>query len=204
MSDRYHPPEGDLSAYLDGELPAAAQDEIAQHLAGCNECQARLSSFQYVFTALEQTPSLPLERDLSASVLAALQTAPVRNPAAQPKSSSWLRQATLLQVALALLLLAFFGPQTWATWRLGWETIVPTTLRPELAQWAQGVAQHLRSIAGSLDHLYIQARQALEPPLLNQIDTPAALALLAAAGLAWLVTNGLLFRAGQAGSLLRE
>jgi anti-sigma factor RsiW len=37
-----------LSAYLDGELPAGEREEVAQHLAACAECAARLAEFAAV------------------------------------------------------------------------------------------------------------------------------------------------------------
>jgi hypothetical protein len=37
-----HVTEGDLQAYLDGALDAAARREVSQHLAGCTECVAEL------------------------------------------------------------------------------------------------------------------------------------------------------------------
>lgn len=44
MSSLTHPPDGDLRALLDGELPSTHHRTLDEHLAGCATCRARLSA----------------------------------------------------------------------------------------------------------------------------------------------------------------
>lgn len=45
-----------LSAYHDGELPAAQSEAIAQHIASCSECLAELNAFDSLRSVFEQAP----------------------------------------------------------------------------------------------------------------------------------------------------
>jgi anti-sigma factor RsiW len=55
---RLEPTVDELSAYLDNELDAAAQERIAAHLAGCPDCEARLEGLRRTAYAIR---ALPLE-----------------------------------------------------------------------------------------------------------------------------------------------
>jgi Putative zinc-finger len=46
----------ELSAYLDHELDAATQARIAEHVAGCHECRARLDGLRETVTAIRAMP----------------------------------------------------------------------------------------------------------------------------------------------------
>jgi hypothetical protein len=46
----------ELSAYLDHELDAATQARVADHVAGCHECQARLDGLRETVTAIRAMP----------------------------------------------------------------------------------------------------------------------------------------------------
>ncbi|MBN1418509.1 MAG: zf-HC2 domain-containing protein [Planctomycetes bacterium] len=70
---------GDLSAYLDGELPSASAAEIERHLAGCPGCREELATLRRVAELVRRLPretapaNLPLrvEASISASAGAA-------------------------------------------------------------------------------------------------------------------------------------
>jgi len=46
----------ELSAYLDHELDAATQARVAEHVAGCDECRARLDGLRETVTAIRAMP----------------------------------------------------------------------------------------------------------------------------------------------------
>jgi anti-sigma factor RsiW len=46
-----------LSAYLDGELRGSRLQQVEEHLAGCQECQAELQALQGLSALLQEVPS---------------------------------------------------------------------------------------------------------------------------------------------------
>jgi anti-sigma factor RsiW len=61
-----------LSAYVDRELPAAACDEIRQHMAGCADCRIVLRTLKKTIALCRQAPAKPLSRVAMARVLRAI------------------------------------------------------------------------------------------------------------------------------------
>lgn len=57
MSPRH--PEGDLTAYLDGALPAARAEEIRRHLDGCADCRYALARLRSAVALLGKLPAAP-------------------------------------------------------------------------------------------------------------------------------------------------
>jgi anti-sigma factor RsiW len=54
MGSSAHPPDGELRALLDGELPVADRTAVQQHVAACSTCPARLTAIQQASQATEQ------------------------------------------------------------------------------------------------------------------------------------------------------
>jgi negative regulator of sigma E activity len=97
-----------LSAYLDGELPAAERAEVAAHLAACPECAELLAAFAAVD---EEAGSLPAEApDGYFDGFAARVTA--RLAAERPAAARARRLPAWTWAAAAALLLAVVTPLT--------------------------------------------------------------------------------------------
>lgn len=76
-----------LSAYVDGELDHARREEVAVHLAHCQQCRDEAAVLRRVKGALRTDGALPAPDDLAARVLAA--TAASSQPAfVQPSFSA--------------------------------------------------------------------------------------------------------------------
>ncbi|MCP4362459.1 MAG: hypothetical protein GY796_31010 [Chloroflexi bacterium] len=110
-----------LNEYLDGVLDAAARQDVETQLAESPEAQVRLAELQTLFVAFGDMAEVPLTRDLSGSVLAALHE-PVK-----PETVRWLRYLPWLQLTAVILLILLF----WATiqgWLLNGRTFLTATL----------------------------------------------------------------------------
>lgn len=58
-----------LSAYLDGDLSPDKMKEVADHLSGCESCQAALSELRQVRDALRSLPEVEVPGDLHSSIM---------------------------------------------------------------------------------------------------------------------------------------
>lgn len=65
-----HPTEGSLYAWLDDALTDDRAIAIAKHVEACEFCQQRVAVIQRLFQVISSLPEYPLERDLSAGVIA--------------------------------------------------------------------------------------------------------------------------------------
>lgn len=70
----------ELSAYLDGELDAAAQQRVTTHLMACPACAARLAGLQALAAGFRALPEEKLGFDLAGVIEGRLAAAP-RRPA---------------------------------------------------------------------------------------------------------------------------
>ncbi len=64
-----HLTDSELNEYLDHVLGPSERQALERHLTRCDECRARLSELQHLFTSLEDLPETKLQGDLSAAVL---------------------------------------------------------------------------------------------------------------------------------------
>ena len=55
-------PSSDLTAYLDGALPAAERERVGRHLAGCPACRTERDRLAATLAALARTPPPPPPR----------------------------------------------------------------------------------------------------------------------------------------------
>ena len=76
-----HPSDTILNEYLDMVLPPETRAEVETHLAACSDCAARLTALRALFASLKSLPELPLQRDLTPDVLAAIQPTAAPSPA---------------------------------------------------------------------------------------------------------------------------
>lgn len=83
-----------ISAYIDGELPAARRQAIAAHIAACPECAAVAEDYRSIGTRLVAAASRQPPTDLAARISARLDTEP------PVVAASWLRPQLARQVAL--------------------------------------------------------------------------------------------------------
>ena len=89
-----------LTAYLDGELPAALRTEVAEHLAGCPACARELEELRLAHSLLERWATPEPSSEARARAWRALRRE--RRPAAQParERPGWVRP--LVRYALPL------------------------------------------------------------------------------------------------------
>jgi anti-sigma factor RsiW len=103
-----HPDDIQLNEYLDGYLVDDQIMALKLHLESCPQCTTRLDELRSVFVSLEMLPDLPLERELSSEVVAAI----------QPKwklSQRWIWGA-LAQFILAVIVILWAVPSRLKTW----------------------------------------------------------------------------------------
>ena len=95
-----HVTDVQLNEYLDEATNERAQ--IKSHLSSCDECAARLTTLQILFTEIESLPELALTKSLAAPF-----TSPQSLPAGLPR---WLPLTVTLQAAVALVSLVIAAP----------------------------------------------------------------------------------------------
>ncbi|HEV2014270.1 MAG TPA: zf-HC2 domain-containing protein [Candidatus Dormibacteraeota bacterium] len=84
----------ELSAYLDHELDASAQARVAEHVAGCQSCQARLDGLRQTANAVR---ALPMETPRRTFTI----------PAQRRQAWRWAPVGWVGSAAVALLVIAF-------------------------------------------------------------------------------------------------
>lgn len=184
MGTTSHLNDDQLNQYLDGVLDPGQVAGLEAHLAGCGDCQSRLTDLQALFSALEALPEAPLGRDLTPQVMAALQPPPI-----PWRAGRWV---AAFQVATAVAVLLISWPLL--------QSLVPpaTTLQFQqaLADWLN---QTLAGLAAGLEAwrlavtAWVQQALALARPSAYIPGFAANLwPWLAALGLLWLLGNGLL------------
>jgi anti-sigma factor RsiW len=74
--------QGELEAYVDGELSRERTALLERHLAGCEGCRAELARLQAVVVALESWPLMAEPAELTARVMAQVRPRPGVSPSA--------------------------------------------------------------------------------------------------------------------------
>ena len=135
MDSVTHPHEGDLQAYLDGELESPNRDDTRLHLEGCQRCSESLAELQAMSEATAgalssldiATPTLAAS-ELRAAYEARGATAP--RPTARPRllgvpfpSQPWLRAAAVAVVALGGTAAALPGSPVRGWLGTGWQLV---------------------------------------------------------------------------------
>ena len=96
-----HVTDEQLNEYLDNESTERAQ--IEAHISSCDECAARLTALQTLFTEIESLPELELTRPVAVRF-----TLPSSLPV--PQLPAWLTLTTSLQAVAALVAIIFATP----------------------------------------------------------------------------------------------
>ncbi|MFY2556576.1 anti-sigma factor family protein [Corallococcus terminator] len=105
--------EEDLTAYVDGELPAARRVEVEAHLGGCTGCRATEALLRHTVARVAELPDFVPSLDTRRAVLAKLEALPVPW---WERLSVLLRPSVLvpsagLAVAVGLALVVGVGPE---------------------------------------------------------------------------------------------
>jgi hypothetical protein len=104
-----HLDEFQLNEYLDGDLDPNEFAIFKNHLSDCLSCASRVEQLRGVIDELEDLPEISLSRDLSQSIVAALQPE-LRLP--QP-----VKIGAITQMILALVVLVLAIPPLLRTWQ---------------------------------------------------------------------------------------
>ena len=88
-SDVNEPALEELSAYLDHELDSEAHARVAAHIAGCQDCQARLDGLRQTTYAVRALPMETPPRAFTIAYAVAVDMNPLRIPTnnASPRTS---------------------------------------------------------------------------------------------------------------------
>lgn len=107
--------EADLSAWIDGELPAPRRAAVGAHLAGCPACAARVEELRAVDRALRALPSptagAELRERLAGRLSAGREAPGVRRPPARARRRLAPALALPLAAAAALALYLALRPR---------------------------------------------------------------------------------------------
>ena len=168
-----HLTDEQLNEYLDEATTERVQ--IEAHLSSCDECAARLSTLQNLFTELDSLPELELTRELAAPF-----TLRPSLPAQLPK---FLTLTAFLQAAVALAALIIAIPFVSA--------LLPQIEPPSFtkiffqiqSQWTVW-----------LDQLSTLALPTFQPINLPTFEMSSLLFTLAGVSVLWILGNGLLLR----------
>lgn len=168
-----HLTDDQLNEYLDEATTERVQ--IEAHLSSCDECAARLSTLQNLFTELDSLPELELTRELAAPF-----TLRPSLPAQLPK---FLTLTAFLQAAVALAALIIAIPFVSA--------LLPQIEPPSFtkiffqiqSQWTVW-----------LDQLSTLALPTFQPINLPTFEMSSLLFTLAGVSVLWILGNGLLLR----------
>ena len=168
-----HLTEEQLNEYLDEATTERVQ--IEAHLSSCDECAARLSTLQNLFTELDSLPELELTKSLAAPF-----TLRPNLPAQLPK---FLTLTVTLQAAVALAALIIAIPFVSA--------LLPQIEPPSFtkiffqiqSQWTVW-----------LDQLSTLALPTFQPINLPTFEMSSLLFTLAGMSILWILGNGLLLR----------
>jgi hypothetical protein len=179
-----HLTEEELNEYLDKEIQDRQQVEL--HLSVCQECAARLSTLQALFTEIESLPELALTRNISeAHLWGTASFMGDRNLRTSLPHS--LRLAVILQAALALLAIFIAAPFVI-------EFVSPYLTNLPMSSFTEVFIQIQSQWMAWLDMLSnFRLPTIPQIPDINLSSLPITFTLVIVSML-WLVGNGLLLR----------
>lgn len=161
-----------LNEYLDEATNESAQ--IESHLSSCDECAARLTTLQYLFSEIESLPELALTRNLAAPF--------TRTSSLPAQLPAWLPLTVTLQAAIALVALVVAAPfviQLFPVLEMPSLSNVFIQLPTQWTTWLDTLSQFqmptIPTISFELSSLYLMST-------------------LVVVSMLWLVGNGLLLR----------
>lgn len=168
-----HLTEQELNEYLDNE--SADQAVIKSHLDSCDECAARISALQALFTDLDSLPEVALTRDIAARF--------IPRPSLPPQLPTWLTLTASLQAVLALVALIVAIPFV--------STVLPQIETPPFTSWLFELQSLWISFLDGLSTFSLPTFQPLPIPV---VEISSLLIALAGVSILWIFGNGLLLR----------
>ncbi len=168
-----HLTDDQLNEYLDEATTERAV--IEAHLSSCDECAARLSTLQNLFTELDSLPELALTKSLAAPF-----TLRPSLPAQLPK---FLTLTAILQTAVALVALIIAIPFVSA--------LLPQIEPPSFTKLFFQIQSQWTVW---LDQLSTLALPTFQPINLPTFEMSSLLFTLAGVSVLWILGNGLLLR----------
>jgi len=161
-----------LNEYLDEATQERAQ--IESHLSSCDECAARLSTLQNLFTEIESLPELALTRDLAA---------PFKRTSSLPAQiPAWLPLTVILQAAIAVAALIAALPFL--------NQLLPKIESPSFSS----VFIQLQTQWTAWLDLLSQFQLPTLPTFSFELSSLYLISALAVVSIIWLAGNGLLLR----------
>ena len=168
-----HLTDEQLNEYLDNE--SANRAEIETHLGSCDECAARLSTLQALFTDLDSLPEVALSRDIAARFKL--------RPSLAPQLPRWLTLTASLQAAGALVALIVAIPF--------FSIMLPQVEMPSFTTWFF----EIQSLWSSwLDTLSTFQMPTFQPSSIPTLEMSTLFIALAIVSIFWIFGNGLLLR----------
>lgn len=176
-----HLTDEQLNEYLDNEFSDRAM--IEAHLETCDECAARLSDLQTLFTGLDSLPEVTLSRDIAARF------AP--HSSLVPQLPHWFTLTATLQAASALVALIVAIPFISASLPKIETPFIAVVFFQLQAQWMM-ILDMLSTLALSVTKTFRFSN--FEHPNFPTIETSTLLIALAGISILWIFGNGLLLR----------
>ena len=164
-----------LNEYLDNET--ANHAELETHLDSCDECAARLSALQALFTDLDSLPEVALSRDLAARFKP--------RPSLTPQLPRWLTLTATLQAAGALVALIVAIPF--------FSIMIPQIETPSFTTWLFEIQSLWTSWLDALSTFQLPNYQFTNLPT-YPVELSTLFIALAIVSIFWIFGNGLLLR----------
>ncbi len=167
-----HLSEEQLNEYLDNETTERAQ--IQAHLSSCDECAARLSTLQNLFTEIESLSELALTHNLAVPF--------TLRPSLPARLPRWLPLTVTLQAAIAVIAFVVAAPFV--------IQLVPAIEMPSLGN----VFIQLQTQWISWLDMLSQFQMPVIPTFSFEISSIYLFSALGFVSMLWLIGNGLLLR----------
>jgi len=168
-----HLTDDQLNEYLDNETTERAA--IESHLSSCDECAARLTVLQALFTEIESLSELELTHSLAARFSP--------TPSLPPQLPRWLTLTATLQVAFAIVALILVAPFV--------ANLLPSVPMPSAADIALQFQSQWIAMLDIFSNLQLPALPQM--PVIEISSLVLTMTLIGVSAL-WLVGNGLLLR----------
>ncbi len=170
-----HLTDQELNEYLDNE--SANRAEIKTHLDSCDECAARLSALQALFTDLDSLPEVALSTNIAARFSPRLSLA--------PQLPRWLTLTASLQAAAALVALIVAIPF--------FSIMLPQIETPSFTTWLFEIQSLWTSWLDALSNYQLPITQFPNLPA-YPVELSTLFIALAIVSIFWIFGNGLLLR----------
>jgi len=167
-----HLTEEQLNEYLDNESTERAVVEA--HLSSCDECAARLSTLQNLFTELDSLPELELTRDLA--------TPFIPRPSLPAQLPKFLTLTVTLQAAAALVVSILAAPF--------FIKVLPAIEMPSFGKVFIQIQSQWTAWLDVLSNIQMPTI----PTFSFELSSLYLMSALVAVSMLWLVGNGLLLR----------